>query len=326
MLTTVTQAPAIPVDELDLRLIAQLETNPRESNLHLARDLGVSPSTVSRKLRRLLDERIIRVVGITDPTVLGYQVRAFLALNVRAGAGDSVAEDLARIPTVQVVFLTTGRYDILAWVVARDSGDFVSLLTGGLSSISGIQSTDIMLALKRMKVSYGMSTTINYAISEAAGPLNLDSLDQALIRELEADGRLSSTELAKKLGISRPTAHSRLRRLTEERAIRFAVIPNLLLSGNGIMAVILLKVQLSALTSVAEKLAAFREVRNVIIVAGGYQMAAWTTFRSTQHMSEFLRNELAVVPGIVTYETLVGLRLAKFSLKLLTRLAPQIGP
>ncbi|MBM3131962.1 MAG: AsnC family protein, partial [Chloroflexi bacterium] len=56
MLTTVTQAPAIPVDELDLRLIAQLETNPRESNLHLARDLGVSPSTVSRKLRRLLDE------------------------------------------------------------------------------------------------------------------------------------------------------------------------------------------------------------------------------------------------------------------------------
>ncbi len=44
----------------------------------------------------------------------------------------------------------------------------------------------------------------------------LDKVDKSLLRALQADGRLSNVELARKISLSPPAAHARLRRLEKD--------------------------------------------------------------------------------------------------------------
>ena len=60
------------VDETDLRLIQELEADARQSNTRIAAKLGIPPTTVFRRLQRLLAENIIRICAVSDLVALGY--------------------------------------------------------------------------------------------------------------------------------------------------------------------------------------------------------------------------------------------------------------
>ncbi len=315
-----TEAVPSMVDELDLQLIRELETDPRKINSDLASELGVSPSVVSRRLQKLINKRLLRIVALTTPAAIGYGVRAAIAINVHPYAGDVVADQLAEIPSMRVVLVTTGRYDIFAWAICRDTDDFLNLLTAKLNTIPGIQRANIMMGVKHVKIDYGSAVSHNHTPIRPSLPSVLDAVDLALIKELEADGRLNTTNLAQKVGASWLVVQNKVQRLVQENIIGFMAMPNMPALGYEIPAVVLFQTDLAEIRTVAKRLAEFSEVKNVMIVAGNYQILIWVLFRDTQHMSGFLRNEIRLTPGILTYETLVGLRLAKFSTKLLTHL------
>ena len=61
----------------------------------MARGLGVSEGTVRRRLAKLLDDRVIRVIAIAEPEQLGYHTSAFIGLQIDPSRVESVAETLA---------------------------------------------------------------------------------------------------------------------------------------------------------------------------------------------------------------------------------------
>ena len=79
------------VDELDRRLAERLWRDGRESTRSLAKALDVSEATVSARLRRLEQERAMRVVAVTDFDAFGYPVLGFVCVVVKGRPPRAVA-------------------------------------------------------------------------------------------------------------------------------------------------------------------------------------------------------------------------------------------
>jgi DNA-binding Lrp family transcriptional regulator len=116
---------SVQFDRLDGRLVALLAEQPRIGVLECARRLGVARGTVQARLDRLQRDGVIRGFGPdVDPAALGYEVTAFVTLEIRQGSGhQAVAMHLARIPEVLELHTVTGQGDLLCRIVARSNAD-----------------------------------------------------------------------------------------------------------------------------------------------------------------------------------------------------------
>ena len=109
-LYTMTTVSPGRVDHLDAALIELLAAEPRVGVLEASRRLRVARGTVQARLERLQERGVITGYGPeVDPAALGYEVTAFVTLEIRqAGGHDPVAERLAAIPEVLEVHTITG--------------------------------------------------------------------------------------------------------------------------------------------------------------------------------------------------------------------------
>jgi DNA-binding Lrp family transcriptional regulator len=138
-----------PVDQLDAALIELLAAEPRVGVLEASRRFGVARGTVQARLDRMHDRDVITGYGPeVDPAALGYEVTAFITLEIRQGGGhDPVAAQLTVIPEVLEVHTITGAGDMLCRVVARSNADLQRVLDAIVSAEGVIRcSTQISLA------------------------------------------------------------------------------------------------------------------------------------------------------------------------------------
>src|ERR1700691_5187166 len=124
---------SITLDTLDRRIIQALYVDPRSPFSRLAEVLGSSEPTVSRRYRRLFDDRILRVVGQLDSQRLGQYD---WAVRIRCGPGSApnVATKVAQHPDTSWVQLTSGGTEIFSTIHPRDSEGRTPLLVGQLSA------------------------------------------------------------------------------------------------------------------------------------------------------------------------------------------------
>jgi DNA-binding Lrp family transcriptional regulator len=117
------------VDDLDARLLRELDESPRAGVLELSRRLGVARGTVQARLDRLVERGVIATFAPTlDPVALGYAVTAFATLEIRQGRGQAVLAHLRSIPEVLEVHTITGPGDMLCRVVAQSNDDLQHVL------------------------------------------------------------------------------------------------------------------------------------------------------------------------------------------------------
>jgi len=135
-------------DALDARLIALLTEEPRIGVLECARRLSVARGTVQARLDKLADRGVIAGYGPqVVPAALGYEVTAFVSLEIRQRYGhDAVAAHLAEIPEVLEAYTITGSSDMFCRIVARSNADLQRVLDG-IVSYDGIVRASTTIAL-----------------------------------------------------------------------------------------------------------------------------------------------------------------------------------
>jgi DNA-binding Lrp family transcriptional regulator len=145
-LCSMTTSHPAPIDQLDAALIELLAAEPRVGVLEASRRLGVARGTVQARLDRLQDRDVITGYGPdVDPAALGYEVTAFITLEIRqAGGHDPVAERLAAIPEVLEVHTITGVGDMLCRVVARTNADLQRVLDAIVSTDGVVRSATLI--------------------------------------------------------------------------------------------------------------------------------------------------------------------------------------
>jgi len=133
------EAIGTTLDEGDYAIIRELQRDARQPVFALAAALGMNRNTVAAKLRRLLDEGIVRAVAVADPALLGYRVMAMLGMSVLPGQTDAVLARLRGMRHLQTAILCIGRYSMVVWCLCRDLEDLFTTLTVGLADIPGLR-------------------------------------------------------------------------------------------------------------------------------------------------------------------------------------------
>jgi DNA-binding Lrp family transcriptional regulator len=157
------------IDPLDAALIELLAAEPRVGVLEASRRLGVARGTVQARLDRLLDRGVITGFGPdVNPAALGYEVTAFITLEIRqVGGHDPVADRLGVIPEVLEVHTITGPGDMLCRVVARTNADLQRVLDK-IVSTEGVVRSATMISLAT-QVRYRILDLVRAAASDS-GP------------------------------------------------------------------------------------------------------------------------------------------------------------
>ncbi len=130
------------IDGLDARLLRALAETPRVGVMELARRLEVARGTVQARLDKLCQRGVVTGFGPDiDLRRLGYDVLAFITLEIAQGALEPVVEHLRTIPEVLEIHTTTGPGDLLCRVVAPTNTDLQPLIGRMLASGGVVRAT-----------------------------------------------------------------------------------------------------------------------------------------------------------------------------------------
>lgn len=146
-------------DDLDRRLIEELQKNGRESYAHLASTLGVVEGTIRKRLKGLLDRGIIEIIAIPNLLRLGYNLISIMALDVRIGDVRKVIDYLAEKSNVCYIASVTGRYDLMAMVAARSTRELSNFIENEISTMPSILKTETFVNLDIAKAGVGLLDT-----------------------------------------------------------------------------------------------------------------------------------------------------------------------
>jgi DNA-binding Lrp family transcriptional regulator len=157
-------------DRLDAQLVQLLRDEPRVGVLEASRRLGVARGTVQARLDRMQSRGVITGFGPDiDPAALGYDVTAFVTLEIRqAGGHDPVAHGLAVIPEVLEVHTITGTGDMLCRVVAKTNADLQRVIDV-IVDVAGVVRASTVIALAT-PLPYRVLPLVRAAAGGQAGP------------------------------------------------------------------------------------------------------------------------------------------------------------
>lgn len=152
-LTTARSVPRRTLDATDKSIIAELQVDGRVSYAAIAKRIELSEAAVRQRVQKLLDDGVVQIVGVTDPTVMGFQRWAMVGIVVE-GDVRAVSEALVAVAAIDYVVLTAGSFDILVEVVAEDDEQLLSLLNDTIRAVPGVRSTETFLYLRLAKQTY----------------------------------------------------------------------------------------------------------------------------------------------------------------------------
>ena len=141
------------INELDARILTILQRNARTSNAEIARQVGLAPSAVFERIRKLEDRGVLQGYNARiDPHAAGLPLVAFTFVrsNDRPG-GVVTAEELARIPEILEVHHVAGEDCFLVKIRAADTEAFGRILREELGKIATITSTRTTIVLETLK-------------------------------------------------------------------------------------------------------------------------------------------------------------------------------
>jgi Lrp/AsnC family transcriptional regulator for asnA, asnC and gidA len=144
---------AIDLDDADKSLVELLQRDGRLPYTRLAVQVGLSEAAVRQRVQRLIENKVVQIVAVTDPLTLGFRRQAMVGVKIE-GDTIAVADALAQIPEVDYVVCTSGSFDLLFEMVCEDDEHLLTLLNEQVRMIPGVRSTETFMYLRLRKQTY----------------------------------------------------------------------------------------------------------------------------------------------------------------------------
>jgi Lrp/AsnC family transcriptional regulator, regulator for asnA, asnC and gidA len=138
----------------------------------------------------------------------------------------------------------------------------------------------------------------------------LDGLSKAIIEHLQADGRTSYATIAKSVGLSEAAVRARVRRLLDAEVMQIVAVTNPLQLGFTRQAMVGIRAE-GDMRLVADRLTAMSEVSYVVTTAGSFDLIIEVVCEDDDELLDLLSRRIRTLPGVVSTETFVYLKLNK---------------
>ncbi len=145
------------IDQKDRQIINELIANSRQTVGQLGKKLGMPPTTIHNRIKKLETEGIIiNYTANINYKKLGRPVMAFVGITVNYNVEGKkirqmeVAKKIRALEGVREVTILTGGMDIIAKVLAIDIDDLNEIVTEKLRDIDGVDKTQTMIVLTQV--------------------------------------------------------------------------------------------------------------------------------------------------------------------------------
>ena len=143
------------IDSIDRHILTILQENCRTANAEIGRQVGMAPSAIHDRVRKLEDRKIlVSCEARVEPRAAGLGLLAFVNVRTDETPGHTpTAEALAAIPEVLEIHHIAGEDCYLVKVRAADAQALGRLLRSKFGSISTVTSTKTTIVLETLKES-----------------------------------------------------------------------------------------------------------------------------------------------------------------------------
>ena len=159
-MTTGAVQKKIKLDKIDRKILNDLHTDGRMTNVDLANHAGISAPPCLRRVRALEEAKII--IGYhanLNAPKLGYGVTSFATIRLKnQSEADQIAFEkaIAKWDCVREAYGIAGDYDYMLRIVAKDWEDYQNFMSTKLMKISNVDSVRSAMTLKTCKFQPGV--------------------------------------------------------------------------------------------------------------------------------------------------------------------------
>jgi DNA-binding Lrp family transcriptional regulator len=136
------------LDDVDRRVVAELQADGRMSITDLAQRVGISRANAYSRLERLRAEAVIEGFGArVDPQRLGLTIAALVTITAEQHSWRRLRDELLAMPELDYCALTTGEFDMVLLVRAPDVETLRDVILTRLHDMPEIRATRTILIL-----------------------------------------------------------------------------------------------------------------------------------------------------------------------------------
>jgi DNA-binding Lrp family transcriptional regulator len=151
-----------------------------------------------------------------------------------------------------------------------------------------------------------MTQTVESTPADRDAVRQIDSIDRALIAAVTQDARISLTDLAEAINVSRSTAHTRLQRLRDDHVITgFTAIVDPQALGLGVAALVFIDIEQHDWRTLSTELAAIPGVEYLAMCAGRFDLMLIARAESIPAMRDVLLEKIQRIPGVRSTESVI---------------------
>ena len=142
---------SIELDDLDKRILKLLQKDARLSFAEIGRHLDIAETTVRFRVNRLVESGVItRFAALLDPVKVGLKVGGAILLKIDPAHLEDACKELIAFNETQYLFRSTGEYDVVSMIFARDM-EHLNDLVKRTKMISGVKDARVSVTTKILK-------------------------------------------------------------------------------------------------------------------------------------------------------------------------------
>ena len=136
------------IDDIDLKILAELQKDASISVPKLSKKINVNSSVVYSRIKRLTKKQLIKRFTIeVNDVALGYTVSALIGLNIDSKVREQIFEEMLRMDSIRDIYEVTGRFDLLIKVKAKSLEELHSTVSAKIGRLNGVLHTETFIEM-----------------------------------------------------------------------------------------------------------------------------------------------------------------------------------
>ena len=152
--TSKVQTLMVELDEVDKKILRELQKDARTSFKTIAKNIGVSAATIFVRVKRLTRTGVLKgFKAIVEPKAVGKSLTAFILVRAQPKAYPAMLVALKRLDDIYEIHDITGQYYSI--LKARTSNtDELAKIIDQIGTVDGVAGTETMIVFRTVKEEY----------------------------------------------------------------------------------------------------------------------------------------------------------------------------
>jgi len=311
------------MDELDQKILNELERLGFQKSATLADILGVGERTIRRRINSMVSNRAIKIIAVPNPVLFGFRAWTKIGIKVAPGSLSRVARVLVEHPSVYFVAYALGRFDIIIAVHFDTIERLTYFVNSELTIVKGILSAETwMFVSPRKYYHFSWPAPVFHKTQNRWKPYRdatvshnryeVDEVDRRILGILRENGLTRPASLKSMLGIGESTIRKRMKDMLDNEVYKVEIVPNPEILQYEAWATIGITVNQQSAHKVIDSIIKYPAVYLASVSLGRFNLIIAARFHNTNLLNQFVMMDLPSIQGISSTQTFLHSKPLKY--------------